>query len=61
MGQMFNIFGLYASFLKHETIYGIYRTKMLPECVTKWVWNDTTKDSEQMQWWEEYLLTHFCG
>lgn len=35
MGQLFNIFGLHASFPKHNIIFGIYLTKMLPECITK--------------------------
>jgi len=60
MGQLFNIFGLHASFPKHNIIFGIYLTKILPECITNGVQNDTTKDSAQMQWWKENLLTHFC-
>lgn len=58
MGQLFNIFGLYASFPKHD-IFSIYLTKMLPECITKEVWNDTTKDSAQMQLWNENLFDSF--
>ena len=29
MGQLFNIFGLYASFPKQDIIFGIYLTKMV--------------------------------
>lgn len=35
MGQLFDIFGLYATFPKHGIIFGIYLTKMLSECITK--------------------------